>query len=568
MAIKHSTLPLLLSAALLSACGGSSGGDSSSSPTSQKPDQQQPTSPGDKPQPNPEPPAPSNDDDNDGVLNEQDIDDDNDGLIEISSIAMFNNIRHDLTGSSYHDGSQAITIGCPNTETIKGCNGYELTQTLNFSQSEFAKGKGDNLGWPAIGNYKTPFKAQFNGNNFTLKNFYINQNLEYSGLFGALQDASVVNLNIEGELVDGGDTKFIGMLAGFIRSPDKNSHSAGIIRNVHVSGQITANSSRATGALIGEQSSGYYFIEYCSPLPCEDKIFNIPAATIMAVSAEVNITTRSGRVGGLIGIKSGGALISSFAKGNIESEYATLGGLVGELKSGPQQHKNRIISSFAANSLTTTRGSVAGGLVGNQYLGSEIISSYSINTKVFSNKEAAGFVGQWASSSGFASQKPKVLNSYSRSQNINGGSFVHGFSAGLFNERGLPPVVENSYWDRNKTGDGVVFSQPNNILVLRSSHGAGYSSAQLTGAEAVNNEKPGYLPGSLFKNNLTFDAPYHHWLPTDWTPTTNDEKLRVYCDDNGDGVIQDNENTAIWNMGNNQQYPIINCIAAEHQSRD
>ena len=566
MAIKHSTLPLLLSAALLSACGGSSGGDGSSSPTSQKPDQQQPTSPGDKPQPNPqpEPPAPSNDDDNDGVLNEQDIDDDNDGLIEISSIAMFNNIRHDLTGSSYRDGNQAITSGCPNTETIKGCNGYELTQTLNFSQSEFAKGKGDNLGWPAIGNYKTPFKAQFNGNNFTLKNFYINQNLEYSGLFGALQDASVVNLNIEGELIDGDDTKFIGILAGFIRSPDKNSPSAGIIRNVHVSGQITANSSRATGALIGEQRSGYYAVEYCSPLPCDDRIIDIPAATIIAVSSEVNIRTRGGRVGGLVGIKSGGSLVSSFAKGVIESEYATLGGLVGELKPGPKEHKNRIVSSMADNSLTTQRGAVAGGLVGIQYLDTEIIASYSANNKVVSDKTAAGFVGQWSSSSGFTTQKSRILNSYTRSQNINGGSFIHGFSAGLFNGRGLGPVVENSYWDIDKTKDGTVTSFQTKKKVIRSSHGVGYSATQLKGSEAVNNQTPGYRTDA----SATFDAPFHHWLPSDWTPTTNDEKLRVYCDDNGDGVIQDNENTAIWNMGNNQQYPIINCIAAEHQSRD
>ena len=52
------------------------------------------------------------DTDNDGVLDTLDIDAYGDGLIEIQTLAELNNIRHNLTGSAYNDGSQ-VTLTLP-----------------------------------------------------------------------------------------------------------------------------------------------------------------------------------------------------------------------------------------------------------------------------------------------------------------------------------------------------------------------------------------------------------------------------------------------------------------------
>ncbi len=54
-----------------------------------------------------------------------DVDDDNDGLIEIATAAELNNIRHNLAGTSYNDGSTASTAGAPEEATANCDDGNE-----------------------------------------------------------------------------------------------------------------------------------------------------------------------------------------------------------------------------------------------------------------------------------------------------------------------------------------------------------------------------------------------------------------------------------------------------------
>ena len=55
------------------------------------------------------------------------MDDDNNGLIEIATAEELINIRHDLDGTHYNDGSNSSDAGCPTTNPV-GCKGYELTR--------------------------------------------------------------------------------------------------------------------------------------------------------------------------------------------------------------------------------------------------------------------------------------------------------------------------------------------------------------------------------------------------------------------------------------------------------
>ncbi len=83
------------------------------------------------------------DPDGDGCKNSEDVDDDNDGLIEIATAEQLDNIRHDLAGHSYNDGSTFSTAGAPE-EATENCAeersagsgiylcGYELTADIDL----------------------------------------------------------------------------------------------------------------------------------------------------------------------------------------------------------------------------------------------------------------------------------------------------------------------------------------------------------------------------------------------------------------------------------------------------
>ena len=58
------------------------------------------------------------DDDNDTILDVTDVDDDNDGLIEIATAEELINIRHDMDGTHYNDGSNSSDVGCPTTNRV------------------------------------------------------------------------------------------------------------------------------------------------------------------------------------------------------------------------------------------------------------------------------------------------------------------------------------------------------------------------------------------------------------------------------------------------------------------
>ena len=55
---------------------------------------------------------------------------DSNGLIEIDSLLMLHNMRHNLAGTSYKTSTASVgnSSGCPAT----GCIGYELTRNLDF----------------------------------------------------------------------------------------------------------------------------------------------------------------------------------------------------------------------------------------------------------------------------------------------------------------------------------------------------------------------------------------------------------------------------------------------------
>jgi len=91
-----------------------------------------------------------------------------------------------------------------------------------------------------IGTKGKPFKGIFDGNGYTIYNF-INTSedeLNYSGLFGYCEGATIQNLTVEGQIFNNEINASVGMIVGYM--------NGGTIKNCHSIGEIYSNSPRST----------------------------------------------------------------------------------------------------------------------------------------------------------------------------------------------------------------------------------------------------------------------------------------------------------------------------------
>ena len=332
-----------------------------------------------------------------------DYDTDNDGLIEISSLAQLDAIRYDLDGDGVLDAGQStdnydttfpnasVGMGCPSS----GCIGYELTANLDFDTN----GDGDidvddaywndGAGWLSIGGSENPFSAIFDGNNHTIANLYINQDRSLfgpadtgsnilrtglvSGLFGLADTGSdikktgLVSVNVTG---DGQVGTLVGRNLGVVTASYATGNVAGNLDDSVFSsygGLVGFNNGTIiesytgirmigngnVGGLVGfNYSDGRIFSSYASD--------NVTAYNTYSLTQP---TTRSGRVGGLVG-SSRGTITDSYATGDVTHTYAVdtpdpsgrVGGLIGTVDSGS------ITASYATGKVT---GHLVGGLIGS-----------------------------------------------------------------------------------------------------------------------------------------------------------------------------------------------------------
>ena len=292
------------------------------------------------------------------------VDADGDGLIDIDTLEALNNIRHNLEGTSYKISMNDLgsTEGCPAT----GCDGYELTRSLDFEETaSYAAGDinsdwrpdnadpdlATNAGWDSIGSCKNhlckeaddePFAAIFEGNGYTIANLYTRSSGE-AGLFGFT--------------VAGAEIRNVGLI-------DNNSYGG-------------SQSGGYIGGLVG-WNSGEIIASYATGNAGRgDEIPGIAGALVGGNAGEIIASYATGYVsgsdaGGLVGINNG-KIIASYATGNANGDSingSNAGGLVG-LNNG------EIIASYATGNANgdAAYSSNVGGLVGWNH-GGEIIASY------------------------------------------------------------------------------------------------------------------------------------------------------------------------------------------------
>ena len=154
-----------------------------------------------------------------------DYDTDDDGLIEISTLAQLNAIRHDQDGngqatiagySAYHSAFSGRNtnptgrMGCPSG----ACVGYELMADLDFDTNGNGMADSDDAywnggaGWSAINGGSIgaiePFNTVFEGNGHTISNLYISGTAQQNGLFGNTgSGAAIRNVGVKDATVSG-----------------------------------------------------------------------------------------------------------------------------------------------------------------------------------------------------------------------------------------------------------------------------------------------------------------------------------------------------------------------------
>ena len=264
----------------------------------------------------------------------EDYDADDDCLIEVSSLAQLNAIRWDLDGDGDSDTpayaeafpSAMDSMGCPDD----GCNGFELTDNLDFDTDGDGSEDSDDdywnagVGWQPLGTPRTSLDTRFMGNGHTISNLYIRRPTETDvALFGVTRRAG----HISGtglELVDVQGHSGVGGLVG---------QNLGTVTAVFVGGNVVGRGNRV-GGLVGDSRSG-----------------------IVTSSYSTANVTGDGGVGGLIGYEYyGGTVYASYAVGRVNAQQAA-GGLLG------YTYRGEVMTSYSTGRVTGP-GDNVGGVIG------------------------------------------------------------------------------------------------------------------------------------------------------------------------------------------------------------
>ena len=312
-----------------------------------------------------------------------DYDTDDDGLIEVSSLAQLDAIRHDLNGDGSPTDSTAYAAAFPNAATgmgcpSTGCDGFELTANLDFDTN--GNGQADSgdtywnggAGWEPIeddgGLVDDWFDATFEGNSHVISGLYINRTSESEiGLFGLVSSGGEIrNLGLEGVDVTGGSNT--GGLVGFALGTDSRTS---LIRANYVTGTV-AGGDYGVGGLVGHANGASINTSYAA--------------------AAVSGNATSANVGGLVGSNSG-SISASYATGFVTG-FVFTGGLVGG-------NSGTITASYATGAVSATGTetndgvySYFGGLVGVNVGSGVITASYAIGRVSGAGGSVGGLVGE------------------------------------------------------------------------------------------------------------------------------------------------------------------------------
>jgi hypothetical protein len=317
----------------------------------------------------------------------------------------------------------------------------------------------DQLGFSPIGNYFDAFSGNYNGNDYSIQNLFIDRRPSYSyvGLFGKTDGASIQHIELNNVEIYGDD--FIGGLIGLGLNTT--------ISNSFVTGQINGN--EWVGGMIGQINNST--VETCysqniqvkAASPVGGFIGRIWSSTVSNCFCSGNVTASGSDVGGFIGVSENNASITNsystaivtggkntggfvglndvectitkcYSVGDVHAGGWDAGGLVG-------RHSSSSIISQCFSLSTVVGTQYVGGLVGNNLWSSTIENSYAMG-KVSGEVSIGGLVG--------INNGSEITNCYSTGFVKTESDFGFG---GLVGAGSNPDdIVSNSFWDTETSG--------------------------------------------------------------------------------------------------------------------
>ncbi len=272
-----------------------------------------------------------------------DYDENDNNLIDVTTLAQLDAIRHDLNGNGDSTHTSYIAafpgrtagMGCPD-----GCTGYELRADLDFDTNDDGTVDSSDAypNWTPLGNYS----ATFQGNHHVIANLRINNSgHQRVGLFGELSGhISGVGLpNVNVVSTKGSGSAEIGGLVGYM-------HGGATVTSSWTTGRVAAtggtNVRKYAGGLVG-RSHGTVQASYSRASVSAGNGFYTYGGGLVGYNyyGTVRASYATGRVygfsfsGGVVGLTIGGAIRSSYAVGVISGGSGGRGGLLGGHFSGP-----------------------------------------------------------------------------------------------------------------------------------------------------------------------------------------------------------------------------------------
>jgi hypothetical protein len=255
-------------------------------------------------------------------------------------------------------------------------------------------------GWLPIGSMSDPFLGQYDGDDHTVSNLFINRDINmYQGLF-CFNEGTIMNLGVIEAQIDA-PMGMAGIITGINYGLISNCYSTGALSSIGTFGRM--------GGLTGWNSG-----------------------TILDSRSNVVLNSSGTNIGGLAGVNSQGMILQSYSDGSIYGVTNT-GGLAGINQTG-----STIAGSFS-NSQVVATGYRTGGLTGLNTLNSVIMDSYSTG-KVSGNTYTGGLVG-------LVSDNCYITNTYSTGE-VSGIEFTGGLVA---SNEGTENVT-TSFWDTFTSG--------------------------------------------------------------------------------------------------------------------
>ncbi|WP_242620223.1 PKD domain-containing protein [Shewanella maritima] len=456
--------------------------------------------------------ANATDTDDDGVLDVVDVDIDGDGLIEISTLAQFNNIRNNEGGTAYNDGGGDDSTGCGNNVDVLACFGYELTADLDFDEN----GNGDltdDSYWNAGAGFTRieRFSGTLDGNGHSISNLTINKaSSDRTALFRIINGVTIKNLSLL-------DANVTGRTEAGILAAKTEFTNTSYFENITITGSLTGV--KEMGALVGDFSQ---------------------TGEISNVHIGVDITATGDSVGGFLGYVTYPINIenSSF-KGSITGDEE-VGGFIGY---GDQVN---VTDSSVAVNIDATNDNV-GGIAGDAQ-GISSVERVVVTGSISGDRNVGGLFGEAT----LATSASDVLVTASVQGNDVG-------STGVSRTGGLVGLLSNDLTLDHVLVTGAISSVIDNDSTLGAL--AGYSAShtvitttsvwdfEKTGTnQSVNDIGDGYASADINCPTSVSDAtcstnPYSAWTSSNWDFGSDSQQpvLKIsgqsYRDTDGDGYF-------------------------------